>query len=464
MSPFWFKYLPNFLRRRLEGRHNVQNVIDNTGWLFFDKILRMAGGLLLGVLIARYLGPEQYGLLNYATAFVALFGAFATLGLDGIVVRDIVKEPARRNELLGSSFVLKLIGGLLTTVGILLVIYFLKRNDDYIRLIVSLTSLGLILQAFDAVEFHYRSEVKSKYPILAKDAAFIVFILVRVWLLTTHAGLQAFVVASLLESVFGAFLMLVLYQRQGNSIINWKCNAGTMRRLLKDSWPLVLSGIVIMIYMRIDQVMIGEMLGNKAVGTYSAALRLSETWYFIPLIISSSVAPTIINAKKVSEEQYLARLQKLYNLMTIMSLGIALIVSLCSSSLINLLYGDQFLGAGLILAIHIWSAVFYFLGVAASNWFLVENQQRLVFMRTLYGVVANIGLNFLLIPKFGAAGAAIATLVTQIVVSYLSNAFSRRTRIVFRMQTIAIFQAVSLRPLFSGIASMAHTGKFRSVE
>lgn len=449
MSPFWFKYLPSFIRRRLDGRHNVQNVIDNTGWLFLDKILRMAGGLLLGVLIARYLGPSQYGQLNYAMAFVALFGTFATLGLEGIVTRDLVKHPELTDKILGSTFALKLSGGFFALLVSIAAISIARPLDDLSRLIVSILSLSLVFQAFETIEFFYKSKVQSKYPLIAKDIAFTIFIIVRVWLLVSKASLITFVWASMAEGILGSVFLIIVYRKQNHRILQWRVDSAVIKQLLADSWPLILSGLAIMIYMRIDQIMLGGMIGDKEVGTYSAALRLSETWYFVPMSIVSSLGPTLVNSKKISEELYLSRLQKLYNSLTLLSVSVALMISLFSGPLINLLYGAQFQGAASILAIHIWSGVFYFLGVAGSQWYLIENMQKYAFYRTIYGAVTNVVLNFILIPKYGGVGAAIATLISQCVASYLSNLFTTKTHIVFKMQTRAFFSLLTLQSFFT---------------
>jgi O-antigen/teichoic acid export membrane protein len=205
--------------------------------------------------------------------------------------------------------------------------------------------------------------------------------------------------------------------------------------LLRDSWPLILSGMVVAVYMKIDQVMIKEMLDSEAVGQYAAAVRLSEAWYFIPMVISSSLFPAIINAKKISEELYYERLQKLYDLMVWMAVAIALPMTFLSDWVVELLYGSEYSEAASVLMVHIWAGVFVFLGVASGKWFITEDLQKYSFYRTFFGSVANIVLNFILIPKLGINGAAIATLVSQIIAAYLFDLFSIKTKKIFFMKT-----------------------------
>jgi O-antigen/teichoic acid export membrane protein len=207
---------------------------------------------------------------------------------------------------------------------------------------------------------------------------------------------------------------------------------------LRDSWPLIFGSIAASIYMRIDQVMIKEMLDAEAVGQYAAAVRLSEAWYFIPVVISASLFPAIINAKKVSEKLYYERLQKLYDLMVWTALAIAIPMTFMSDWIVELLYGEKYYQAGSVLMIHIWAGVFVFLGVASGKWLLNENLQKIAFYRTFYGMLINISLNYLLIPKFGIIGAAISTTISYMFAGYLLDISNKKTKQMFFMKTKTI--------------------------
>jgi O-antigen/teichoic acid export membrane protein len=243
--------------------------------------------------------------------------------------------------------------------------------------------------------------------------------------------------------LFDGFVITIgfiyFYYHQGLLLTSWQFQKEVAVQLLKDSWPLILSGLVISIYMRIDQVMIKEMLDSDAVGQYSAAVRLSEVWYFIPMAIASSLFPAIINAKKQSEALYYERLQKLYDMMAWMAIAIALPMTFLSDWIIHLLYGEAYADAGKVLMIHIWAGVFVFLGVASSKWFVTENLQKYSFYRTLAGAVINIALNYILIPIYSIYGAAFATLISQAIASYLYNATNKKILITFKLQTNALF-------------------------
>jgi O-antigen/teichoic acid export membrane protein len=216
-----------------------------------------------------------------------------------------------------------------------------------------------------------------------------------------------------LDSVISAFLLIFYYKYiESHTIFEWKPRFKVMKSLLKDSWPLILSGIAIMIYMRIDQIMIGSMLSDQAVGIYSAAVKLSETWYFLPMIITASVFPAILNARKKSKELYLKRIQTLYDAFTWFTISVALVVTLLSPFIINLLYGSAFAEAATVLSIHIWAGVFVFWGVASSQYLVAENLTKISFYRTLAGGIINIILNIVLIPIYGIIGAAVATVIS----------------------------------------------------
>ena len=438
MSVPWIKYLPDFLRNRLESRQNLQKILTNTVWLFAERILRMGFGLVVGVWVARYLGPEQFGLFSYVLAFVALFGVFATLGLDDIVVRDIVRNPSDKDEILGATFSLKLLGGLvgilLTTAGILL----LRPNDRLTHSMVAIIASGLIFQSFDTISFWFQSQVQIKYVVYAKNGAFILISLAKVGLILSHASLIAFAWAALAEIILGAVGLTLAYGANGHLVRAWRGSIARARSLLTDSWPLILAGLAIVVYMKIDQIMLGEMLGNQAVGLYSAATRISEIWYFIPVAIVSSASPSIVEAKAISDSLYYQKVDKLFRLMAVLAFSIVIPMTFFSGHIIDLLYGPEFAGAGSVLAIHIWAAVFVFLGVAQGPWTVNEGLMKLSLQRTVIGAVANVVLNLLLIPRIGVVGAAISTLIAQALSSCILNRFDRRTRRIFTLQMRAL--------------------------
>jgi len=435
----WLRYLPAVLRNRIEHRRNLQAIFSNIGWLFADKVIRMGVGLFVGVWIARYLGPEQFGLWSFTTAFVGLFGVFATLGLDSIVVRELVKNPERQNAILGSAFVLKLIGALITLLLVTLAISFLRNGETLAFWLVAISAAGYIFQSINVIDFYFQAILKSKYTVYATNGAFLIVTFIKIILLLTEAPLIAFAWVGFVEIVLTSFFLLLAYQANNHNVRKWYFNGQVALELLKTSWPLILSGIAIMIYMRIDQIMIGEIIGDKAVGLFSAAVRISEVWYFIPIAIVNSVFPAIVKSKELSEDIYYSRLQKLFNFMAWLGIAVAVFTSFCAGFVVNLLFGAEYVDATNVLVIHIWTGIFVALGVSSLGWFNIENLQKIFLYKTVVGGVVNVGLNLILIPRFGINGAAFATVISQLLASVIFNGFFRKTRRIFFMQLNFIF-------------------------
>ena len=426
--------IPAFIRRRIEHRPNLLKIVDNIGWLFFDKILRMGVGLLIGVWIARYLGPEQFGLLNFTAALIGLFGSLAAMGLQGIAVRDIVQDPACREDTLGASAALQLLGGAVAYSLLLATVFYLRPQDLLSQLVAAILGSVVLLKAFEVAAYWFESQVQSKYTVWVQNTAFLVFAGIKAVLILTGASLISFAWAMLAEAFAVALAMTLALHRLGIPLSSLRISYRRCGTLLKASWPLMLSSIAVMIYMKIDQIMIGQMLGNDAVGIYSAAVRISEIWYFIATAVAASVLPSILEAKKNNEAQYRQRLQGLFDLMTWLAIIVALPVTLFATPLVTMLFGPDYSEAGSVLAIHVWATVFVFLGVAGGNWFLAENQQLISLQRTALGAAVNVLLNIVLIPLWGVVGAAWATLISYAVAAMLSDAMQHATRDMFMMK------------------------------
>lgn len=408
--------------------------------MFAEQILRMVSGLLVGIWVARYLGPEQFGLFSYAIAFAAIFGSIAKLGLDGIVVRELVREPNQRDIYLGTAFWLKLGGAICTLAAIAFAMQF-TSNDRTTNLYIFIIASGAIFQSFEVIDFYFQSKVLSKFVSICKLTQLLLSSLLKVYFVLTGAELFWFVIVSLFDQASLAVTLYIAYRYQKLGNFYRHFDVPTAKQMLKDSWPLIFSGLVIMIYMRIDQIMIKEMLGEKEVGLYSAAVRVSELWYFIPVIVTNSLFPSIVNAKKISEELYKRRLQRLYTLMVWAAIAVALPMTFLSDWLVALLYGEAYREAGPVLMIHIWTGVFVSLGVASSAWLINQNLQPFAFYRTFSGAIINIILNLLLIPVYGMIGAAIATVIAQVMAALVFDVFTHKTRVAFVMKLKTLYFA-----------------------
>lgn len=419
----------------LKNHQGFMKYFENTSWVFAEKLIRIVTGLFVGIWVARYLGPEQFGLFSYSQSFVGLFTAIATLGLDGVVVRELVKNEDCKHELLGTAFCLKVIGSLSVIVIVSIAVSF-ATTDTLTKVLVTIVAAATIFQSFNVLDFYFQSKVMSKFVVYANIISLFLSSITKVILILIEAPLIAFVWVIFFDGLTLA-VGLVYFYRKNNpeaDIIRYKFSFRTALFLLKDSWPLILSGVMVSIYMRIDQVMIKDMLDAEAVGQYAAAVRISEIWYFVATAISASILPALINSKKLSDKLYYARLQKLFDLMVWMALSIAVPVAFLSNDISILLFGGQYNQTGSVLAIHIWASVFVFLGVASGKWFLVENLPLWAFSRTFYGMILNIILNSMLIPSYGIDGSAIATLISYFLSGFMIDVFNKKTRHLFYMK------------------------------
>ncbi|BAY42993.1 polysaccharide biosynthesis protein [Scytonema sp. HK-05] len=417
---------------------NLLKIISNTAWLFADKILRMGIGLLVGVWVARYLGPKDFGIFNYAIAFTAIFNTVANLGLDSIVIRNIVRQPSCKDEVLGTAFVLKMIAQVAVMVLAIIVIVVLRPNDTLSHWLVGIIIAGMFFESFNVIEFWFQSQVQSKYAVSFKNVGFVLASCGRVLLLQMKAPLILFAWVYSAEMVLSAAGLLIAYRFKGYLVKAWRFSFRSCKELLKDSWTLILSSFVIMIYMRMDQLMLGQMIGDSAVGIYSAAVKISELWYFVPMAITNSVFPSIVKAKEESTNLYYERIQKVLDSLSILSFAVAITVSFVSHQFVNLLYGENYIEAGVILTIHIWTGIFVCSGLVRSLWTTAENLMSFAFMTTATGAIVNLFLNYFLIKSYGGVGAAISTLVAQCIASYATNAFFPETRMFFIRQTKAL--------------------------
>ena len=409
----------------------------NTSWLLGERILRMVVSLLVGIYVARYLGPERFGLLSYTLSFVLLFSSLASFGLDDILVRELVKQPEQRNNLLGTVFWLKVCGTAIMSTTIAVVLQFMAE-DQQTYWMIALITFGFLFQATNVVDFYFQSQVQSKFAVRAQAFQLLLTSIFKIYLVWNQAELIWFAFALMLDQVVVAVLFLLVYHWK----IEWfpflSFTWVQAKKLMIDAWPLIFAGMVVSVYMKIDQVMLKEMLDAKAVGVYAAAVKLCEAWYFVPTAVIASLFPAIITARKNSETLYEERVQKLYDLMVWVAVAVALPTTLFADWVILILYGADFQEAADVLKMYIWAGVFVSLGVASSKWLIAENLERYSFYSTLLGAILNIVCNFYLIPIYGIRGAALATLISYGTAAYLSMAIFEKTRNNFWIATRAL--------------------------
>jgi len=440
MNPIFFSKAFNAIRGHLKDRPTLKLVSINSGWLIGDKLLRLFIGLFVSAWVARFLGPDQYGKLAYVIAFLAMFHVFSRLGLDSIIVRDIAKELGIANQVLGTAFRLRLCASAFSFAAACLAIYVIfPKNIEYNLLVITI-GFGIVFQTADIVDLWFQSQSQSRRTVIAKVISYVIAAAVKVVLIVTGAPLWLFAAAIGGETALSAVALYISYKKYPVSR-RWAWNTVVAREMLHQSYPLLLSGMSIIIYMKSSQLIINALEGSVAVGIYSSAQLLSELWYFLPMTIVASVAPVIARKKSESEMVYTAALQNVFGLMWLISLSISVVIAVSSGLIVKVLFGDAYSGAAVILSIHIFSLIPVCIGVTQSLWLINENKSFLALYQALAGAISSIGLNFLLISKYGIVGGAIATVVSQFIQAFLVNALLAPS--LFRIQVKSLIELMS---------------------
>ena len=424
----------------------LRQVISNTAWLFADKIWRMGLSLVVGVWVTRYLGPTEFGTLSYAMTFVSMFSAIASLGgLSSLIIRDIARNPSCKDESLGTAFSLQLVGGFLTILVTVAIVPILNPNDPLTHKLVAIIAAGTVFNAFGTVDFWFQSQLQSKYTIFAKNFAYLLVAAVRLVLIQLHAGLIAFAWARLAESVVGALGLLWVYRKQGNYIQAWRVSFQRSKELLVESFPLVLAGVAVYVYANIDQVMLGSILKEKKdeLGFYAAAVKLSTVFDFLPMILASSTLPKLTQLKGKNNEDYLKKLQIYFDISTASWLAIAIPISLLAPYIVPIVYGEAFRDSVPLLSVYAWSQFGSMFGVARGTFLAIEGKLHYSLIMSVMGAFLNIGLNYFMIPAYGAMGATVATLITYLFVIVLINFAIKDLNIVglLILRSLNLYQA-----------------------
>ncbi len=445
MRRFLRKLRPGAIRANIDQRRELKSALFNINWLFLGRIGNMLVALGVGVWVARYLGPEQYGTMNYCVALLSLLSVFSTLGLNSVIIRDLVQEPSHEPQIMGSALLLKFVGTLIQGGAAVVLITILRPGDTEYLYFIAIVAVGYLFKVLDIIDFWFQSRLEAKYIVFSQLSSTVIVGAVKVGLILLLAPLVAFIWMAPLTMALAALGLIIFYKaRTKIKRISWKPRVATIKSLGRDSWPLALSTLAVVMYMKIDQVMIGQMVDEEALGIYSVAVRLSEAWYFLPGAVAVSVFPALIRAREKSREMYLDRLQTLFDVFFWFSAVVALAIFFLSGFIVDLLYGVEYSGAAQILSLHIWSGIFVFMGMASSRYLVAENLMKISLYRTLAGVIVNFGLNLFLIPEYGGVGAAWATLISYAVSGWLANLFFSGSRHIFIMQLNSI-NPVSLK-------------------
>jgi len=400
----------------------------NAAWLFFDNGLRAVIGFPVLAWMAQYLGPGRFGELNYSIAVVSIFSFLAALGVNDIIVRESVRNPHKTSEILSTALFLKFFGGAIAFLLASFTAFFLPGTGDLIPIfLINIIAFGFIFQAFDVFDAYFQSRLQSRYSVLAKIVAFLLASSVRIILILAKAPLLFFAGAVLLENIVTAIALFSVFSRYGTGLRRIPSFFPKAIIILKSSWPIMLSTFGAMVYMRIDQILVRQMISAQALGFYSVAVRISEMFYMIGAIIITTAFPVIVGIRAQGNVVYYKKIAQFYCLLLSIGIFSSLIISFFSEQIVRAAFGMSFLPAAQVLSVHIWSVTFVFLGGATSSVMIVEELQKYNLFRVLVGAGAGILLNLWLIPLYGILGAAVAS-ISAMFISVLSTFFFKKTR------------------------------------
>ena len=400
--------------------------LRNTSWLISSQIIQMIISLFIGMITARYLGPSNYGILNYTASFTTFFTPLCTLGFNGIIVRELVSKKELQGETIGTCIVLRLCSSISSIIIILFLVKVLNSDDEVLLLVSVLQSLQLVFNTFDTIEYWFQAKLESKYTAIARIISYSVVAIYKVTILVLGKDVVWFAFSNTLDVIVLALLFLLLYFRKGKQKFSFSLHRG--KEMLMISYNFIISGLMVACYGQMDKIMLGQFLDLTSVGLYSTALYICTLWTFVLNAIINSANPLIFEAKEKSEHLYRKRITQLYASIIWISFSIAIIFCIFARPIILILYGKEYLGATIPLRIISWYTAFSFLGSARNSWLICESKVKYEKYFAGIGAFSNFILNILMIPAFGINGAAFATLLTQIITNFIVPYIIKDTR------------------------------------
>lgn len=434
-------FVPPFARRfsdRLRGKGGFARTARAFSWLMSEKFVSLGVGVLVNIPVARYLGPENFGIWSYVGAAAALAAPFAALGLDNIVTKELVQRRGQEGAVLGTSMALRKLGG---AAALMILIAFATLSafpDDRLPFYLVI-GVGASLIGNAAVLgnwFIARDKLRAHAVINIGKTVF--FALIRIGQVLTGASLTAFIIVAAIEALTSGVIAYAAYRVVRGEKIRWTFDLSLAKTLLSRSWPLLISGLTAAIYLKLDLVMLAHLGTPEQTGIYAAAARLSEVWYFVPALLMRAAFPSMLEVRARSMPLYRRRMQDALDALAAVSTMLALGVTIVAPVAVHILYGPSYAAAAAILSVHIWSGIFIFMRAVLSKWLIAEDLYIFSLVTHAAGAVVNIALNVVLIPTWGAMGAAVATLISYATASYLALLLHARTREMFMMMSRAL--------------------------
>lgn len=387
------------------------SVFKNAAWIIGCKIVQSLINLLIGLLTARYLGPSNYGIISYVSSIVAFAMPIMQLGLKQTLVKEFVQAPDREGEILGTALMINIISSIFCMLGSVTFVMVADAGEKQTILVCALYSLTLLFQATEMTQYWFQSKLLSKYPSIATLCAYIVVAVYKLYLLATQKSVVWFALSNVLDYFLISLILMVIYRKVGGQRlgIDWKLG----RQMLSRSKYYIIPSLMVMIFQHTDRIMIKMMIGEAETGMYSAAITCIGISGFVFAAVIDSARPVILEMKTKDQALYETRVIQLYSIITCMSMAQSVGMALLAKPLVWLMYGPEYAGSARILAVAVWYITFGYYGSVRNIWILAEEKQKYLTGINIAGALANVILNFCLIPIFGAIGAAVASLVTQ---------------------------------------------------
>lgn len=417
---------------------SLKTYIANSAWLLSEKALALGVAFFVSAYVARQLGPEDFGLVSYALALANLFAVAGHVGLSSLVVREIVHSAEDTGEILATGLLMKVVGFFVGFIGLVIFGWWPETRSDVESWSILIAAFALLFQPLQIIDFWFQAHLLNRYTVLSKQVAMIIASLVKVAIVYTGVSFLWVVGASVLQIALSTGLVLWLFVRRAEfAELRFAISPSRIKSYLKQGGLIFLGSIFAMIYLKIDQVMLRDMVGLEAVGVYAVAVSLSEAWFFIPVAIVTSIFPKLIALRKDNPAVFDQRVQQLLDGLLFLAALLAVSVTLVSSWVIHWLFGEAYKGSIVLLNIHIWASLFIFMRAVLSKWIIIEHLLIFSVVTQGLGALCNVLLNLWWIPNYGAIGAAYATLFSYAAASYLSLIFTPKTRVIFWMMTKA---------------------------
>ena len=416
---------------------NKKKIVNNLLWAVSGKIVNLVGSLVLGIIVARYLGVEQYGLMNYVISYVFLFQTLASFGLDSIEVREEAAGKVPVNTIIGTAFWIKVVFGVICialSIGTAVVM----SEDSYTIGLVALYSSYIVFNSFIVIRNYFTSLVQNKYIVLSEIFRTFVGIGIKLTMWAMDCSLTWFVAAFAFDHVLLAGGYISSYRHKIGRLKDWRFSLPYAKFMLKEAFPLLLTNAAVIIYQRIDQVMIGSMVGKADVGYFSVAAKFVEVMIFIPATIAHTISPILVQMLDKSREVYIVKAQQYLNITVWVSILCSIGVSVISYWIVLYTFGTEYLPAAAILQVLSFKMVSVALSNGGGIMVIVERLQKWVFFRDVLGCLVCIILNWWLLPKYGAMAAAFVAIAANLAAGYVADLLVPAYRHIFRQQTKAL--------------------------